>query len=474
MAYYHSHPQDMSASPSQPGFQFDLSPGLETPAQGSWDHYPPHPYYQQYPQQPMYYKYPSYAAKHKPESSPWSFGASDPEIYVPPGHWAKPHQPQYQHQHHPYNSAQLHSDPVMAPGAVPPPPPPPLTYPQLQLPPARPFNELGKLQRRTYHVNLPSPNGPFDDSSGSDFISNKSSPDDFMISEPSSYFPNDSYNGSNSSNSNTTNASSASNGASQQEGFVMYEDSAQPASPVKGGLPSPPTSVHKFPAARGRSRSANGPAESPASASAPALKAAPAPEQPTPTLAAAPASAPSAQRANSPDGVQLDCNGRKPRQWRNRKYKCSHCSLVFFDRDLALYAAHIEKVEQMHKSSRSSSSTTGQPSANSKKSDSGSGRKFKCPEASCPWSRIGFVRKLEQQKHFTRKHGNPSFECRFWSPDGREKFPGCRACTTHWHADSGNRLRHERAVHGAVWKEVFEAQAKMYEEKKNAEATTSS
>ncbi|KAI9212179.1 hypothetical protein DS838_002926 [Geotrichum bryndzae] len=141
----------------------------------------------------------------------------------------------------------------------------------------------------------------------------------------------------------------------------------------------------------------------------------------------------------NPDGtVHLDCNGRKPRQWRNRKYRCSHCDLQFYDRDLDKYAAHIEHIEM-----------TEHPDA--------SGRRFKCPESSCPWSKIGFARKLEQVKHHTRKHGNPTFECRFWAPDGAEKFPGACVCTTHWHADSGNRLRHERAVHGAVWSDEYEA-----------------
>ena len=133
--------------------------------------------------------------------------------------------------------------------------------------------------------------------------------------------------------------------------------------------------------------------------------------------------------------VQLDYNGLKPRQWRNRKYRCSHCSAIFYDRELASYAAHIMQVERDHGTS---------------------GRRFKCPEPSCHWSKIGFVRKLEQQKHFTRKHGNPTFECRFWSPDGKEKYKGYRVCSTHWHADSGNRLRHERAVHRTVWHESLD------------------
>lgn len=133
--------------------------------------------------------------------------------------------------------------------------------------------------------------------------------------------------------------------------------------------------------------------------------------------------------------VQLDYNGRKPRQWRNRKYRCSHCNLTFYDRELASYADHIMQVERDHGSS---------------------GRRFKCTEPTCHWSKIGFVRKLEQQKHFIRKHGSPTFECRFWSPNGKEKYKGYRVCTTHWHADSGNRLRHERAVHRTVWSESLD------------------
>ena len=120
---------------------------------------------------------------------------------------------------------------------------------------------------------------------------------------------------------------------------------------------------------------------------------------------------------------------------------------MFYDRDLGLYAAHIESVER-------AAAVAATPT-------SGSGRKFKCPEPSCAWHKIGFVRKLEQQKHHTRKHGNPTFECRFWTADGTEKYPGSGVCTTHWHADSGNRLRHERAVHGSVWNEDCERLAIM-------------
>jgi hypothetical protein len=125
----------------------------------------------------------------------------------------------------------------------------------------------------------------------------------------------------------------------------------------------------------------------------------------------------------------LDFNGRKPRQWTNRKYRCSHCHLSFFDKDLELYAQHVEQVE-----SRKGGILLTR-------------RKYKCTEKSCPWHRIGFFRKLEAQKHFARKHGTPQFECRYWCESG-EKYPGCGVCTTRWHADSGNRTRHEQAIHG--------------------------
>lgn len=131
----------------------------------------------------------------------------------------------------------------------------------------------------------------------------------------------------------------------------------------------------------------------------------------------------------TPPSNGLDYNGRKPRKWRNRKYKCSHCGKYFLDQDLHLYAQHIEEIEKQ------------------KNGISISKRKYKCAHPSCPWHKIGFVRKLEAQKHYVRKHGVPQLECRFWSPNG-EKYPGCGICTTRWHADSGNRSRHEHAIHG--------------------------
>ncbi|KAA8915737.1 hypothetical protein TRICI_002119 [Trichomonascus ciferrii] len=131
----------------------------------------------------------------------------------------------------------------------------------------------------------------------------------------------------------------------------------------------------------------------------------------------------------TPPAVGLDYNGRKPRKWRNRKYKCSHCGISFLDQDLHLYAQHIEEIEK------------------EKGGIAVSKRKYKCAHPSCPWHKIGFVRKLEAQKHYVRKHGVPQFECRFWSENG-EKYPGCGVCTTRWHADSGNRSRHEHAIHG--------------------------
>uniref|UniRef100_A0A060T293 ARAD1C23584p n=1 Tax=Blastobotrys adeninivorans TaxID=409370 RepID=A0A060T293_BLAAD len=146
---------------------------------------------------------------------------------------------------------------------------------------------------------------------------------------------------------------------------------------------------------------------------------------------AAPAPTTSTNEPSTPqsgDG-DLDFNGRKHRRWKNRKYKCSHCDLSFLDADLDLYAQHVEHVE--------------------KNTENGillTRRKYKCAHPSCPWHKIGFLRKLEAQKHFVRKHGVPQFECRFWVPEG-EKFPGCGVCTTRWHADSGNRSRHEHAIH---------------------------
>lgn len=150
--------------------------------------------------------------------------------------------------------------------------------------------------------------------------------------------------------------------------------------------------------------------------------------------AAAAPHAPTTSSTNEPSTPQsgdsdLDFNGRKHRRWKNRKYKCSHCSLSFLDADLDKYAEHVEHVE--------------------KNTENGillTRRKYKCAHTSCPWHKIGFLRKLEAQKHFVRKHGVPQFECRFWVPEG-EKFPGCGVCTTRWHADSGNRSRHEHAIH---------------------------
>jgi hypothetical protein len=140
---------------------------------------------------------------------------------------------------------------------------------------------------------------------------------------------------------------------------------------------------------------------------------------------------PSSPTAPPQSTAGLDFNGRKPRQWANRRYRCSHCNLSFLDKDLELYALHVEEVE----SRKGGIQLTR--------------RKYKCPEKQCPWHRIGFFRKLEAQKHFARKHGVPQFECRYWSETG-EKYPGCGVCTTRWHADSGNRTRHEQAIHGAT------------------------
>ena len=338
--------------------------------------------------------------------------------------------------------------------------------PKFQSPPARLYNEylssaVFSTPGLNHHLSLPSPVAPFgDESSSSDLISDMSSPGDFVFNEPNSYFPNaGQYNNGNSLMPSTTPKEELQN--------VFYEE-GRPISPaglpmsataVGHGLPSPPTSIHnqrRMPVSfidRGRSQSSGIVVERPPHQAFPPL-----PLMTKSHSISGPTASPSAVDPLAPP-VELDINGRKPRQWRNRKYRCSHCTLVFFDRDLALYARHIEKVEAEYEAYRNSSHG-GHGNNSGGGGPEPSGRKFKCPEPTCPWSKIGFVRKLEQQKHYTRKHGNPTFECRFWCPDGKEKFPGCRVCTTHWHADSGNRLRHERAVHGVVWSETYASQVR--------------
>lgn len=133
--------------------------------------------------------------------------------------------------------------------------------------------------------------------------------------------------------------------------------------------------------------------------------------------------------------VEVDFNGRKHRKWRNRKYKCKHCDEIFYDKNLEEFAAHIQKVEK----------ETGTTEV--------AGRHYKCEAPDCLWHIIGFVRKLEAQKHFDRRHGHPKFQCRFWCEGDVEKFAGSKTCSTRWHVDSGNRARHERAVHGQVFEQ---------------------
>lgn len=133
--------------------------------------------------------------------------------------------------------------------------------------------------------------------------------------------------------------------------------------------------------------------------------------------------------------VEVDFNGRKHRKWRNRKYKCKHCDEIFYDKNLEEFAAHIQKVEK----------ETGTTEV--------AGRHYKCESPDCLWHIIGFVRKLEAQKHYDRRHGHPKFQCRFWCEGDVEKFPGSKTCSTRWHVDSGNRARHERAVHGQVFEQ---------------------
>ncbi|KAK9457384.1 hypothetical protein V1511DRAFT_453366, partial [Dipodascopsis uninucleata] len=118
----------------------------------------------------------------------------------------------------------------------------------------------------------------------------------------------------------------------------------------------------------------------------------------------------------------VDRNGRKRRIYRRTQFSCSHCTKRFSVADLNEYCDHVIKY--------------------------GIQRPYKCSESSCPWSIIGFQRKLERDRHHTRKHGVPRYECRFWAGPDNEKFPGSKICTTQWHADAGNRTRHERSVHG--------------------------
>ncbi|KAK9459076.1 uncharacterized protein V1516DRAFT_616024, partial [Lipomyces oligophaga] len=118
----------------------------------------------------------------------------------------------------------------------------------------------------------------------------------------------------------------------------------------------------------------------------------------------------------------IDRNGRRRRVYTKTQFTCSHCPRKFSVTELSLYCKHVQENKIQ--------------------------REFKCPETSCPWHIIGFQRKLERDRHFTRKHGVPLYECRFWAGKGKEKFPGSKVCTTQWHADSGNRTRHERTVHG--------------------------
>lgn len=134
------------------------------------------------------------------------------------------------------------------------------------------------------------------------------------------------------------------------------------------------------------------------------------------------------RQASSSTQEPLDFNGRRLRKWKNRRYQCSHCDLSFYDEDLDEYARHVEEVERLQGTAATR-------------------RKYKCAEPSCPWHKIGFFRKLEARKHYSRKHGIPEFECRFWAGENKEKFPGCGVCTSRWHADSGNRIRHEQAIH---------------------------
>lgn len=318
---------------------------------------------------------------------------------------------------------------------------------------------------------LPAPTALFDDfGSGSEFLSDLSSPAESLLNEQASYFPSSAGlfggSGHDLSYSSPTDGSfclddvaprPASPFTSDQSRSAWFADAAPPLP-----LPTPLTSSRRS-SSLPRSSKRFGASSSPRSVGSSISKAnntnTTASKQstiipgtpPSKTISTSATTSTGTAAAAAAVGVQLDCNGRKPRQWRNRKYKCSHCNLVFYDRDLDLYAKHIRKVEAAVPVDSTEASGL-----------DASGRRFKCPEPSCPWHHIGFVRKLEQQKHHTRKHGNPTFACRFWMPDGAELYRGAGVCTTRWHADSGNRLRHERAVHGLVWSEEVEAHAEAY------------
>lgn len=154
------------------------------------------------------------------------------------------------------------------------------------------------------------------------------------------------------------------------------------------------------------------------------------------TTPASSSSSPSSSRK-----AKLDRNGRKQRIWTKRTYKCNHCELVFPHADLSEFASHISSLEKVHGVDKI-------------------GRKFKCLCHDCEWHHIGFVRKLEREKHFKRKHGNPDIQCRYWAGKGKEAFKGAKPCTTRWHTDCGNRRRHEIAVHGRPWTQDMEAEKK--------------
>lgn len=143
--------------------------------------------------------------------------------------------------------------------------------------------------------------------------------------------------------------------------------------------------------------------------------------------------------------AELDRNGRKPRVWRKRTYRCNHCDLVFPHKDLGAFAQHIHELEQQHGVDKIC-------------------RKYKCPVDDCEWHFIGFTRKLEREKHFKRKHGRPDIQCGYWAGEGEEAFPGAKPCTTRWHTDCGNKRRHEIAIHGKPWTKECEIKAKKYRE----------
>ncbi|VVT51071.1 uncharacterized protein SAPINGB_P002974 [Magnusiomyces paraingens] len=138
---------------------------------------------------------------------------------------------------------------------------------------------------------------------------------------------------------------------------------------------------------------------------------------------------------------ELDHNGRPPRKFTKRRYRCNHCDATFFHTCIDEYVQHVLDAEA--ESSRSAV-----------------GRIYKCDDPTCPWAHIGFTRKLEKKRHMDRKHKPPRYECRYWTQSGTEAFPEAGRCASRWHADIGSRRRHETNVHGRPWDDTCALKAR--------------